>query len=77
MSSKSKGELIPYLTQNFTKAFKCVSIQIWSFQGFLEAQWWRLCLPMQETWVWFLICEDPTFHRAIKPMGHNYGAHVL
>ena len=23
------------------------------------AQWWRICLPMQDTWVWFLGWEDP------------------
>ena len=35
------------------------------------AQWYRICLPMQETLVWSLIQEDPTFHGAIKPTCHN------
>ena len=38
----------------------------------LVAQWWRLCLPMQETQVWSLIWEDPTCHGASKAMHHNY-----
>ena len=27
--------------------------------AFLVAQWWRICLPLQETWVWSLIRENP------------------
>ena len=38
------------------------------------AQWWRICLPMQETQVRSLIQEDPTCGRATKPMCHNYWA---
>ena len=40
--------------------------------GFLA----RICLPMQGTWVWCLVQEDSTCHRAIKPVSHNYWAHV-
>ena len=29
------------------------------FRAFLVAQWWRICLLMQETRVWFLVWEDP------------------
>ena len=32
---------------------------------------------MQGTWVQSLVQEDPTCHRATKPMRHNYWAHVL
>ena len=35
-------------------------------------QWWRIRLPVQETWKWSLIWEDPTCHRATKPVCHNY-----
>ena len=42
----------------------------------LVAQWWRIHLPMQETQVWFLVGEDPTYFRATKPMGCNYWIHV-
>ena len=38
----------------------------------LVAQWLRVCLPMQETWVRALVHEDPTCHGATRPMRHNY-----
>ena len=34
----------------------------------LVAQWLRIRLPMQRTWVRALVPEDPTCHRATKPM---------
>ena len=37
----------------------------------LVVQWLRIHLPMQETWVRPLVGEDPTFHGATKPVGHN------
>ena len=42
----------------------------------LMAQWLRICLPMQGTWVQALVWEDPTCRGAAKPMHHNYWAHV-
>ena len=38
----------------------------------LVAQWLRIHLPTQGTRVQFLVQEDPTCHRATKPMCHNY-----
>ena len=38
----------------------------------LVAQWLRIHLPMQGTWVRALVREDPTCGRATKPMRHNY-----
>ena len=38
----------------------------------LVAQWLRICLLVQETRVRALVWEDPTCHRAMRPMGHNY-----
>ena len=38
----------------------------------LAAQWIRICLPMQGTWVQPLDQEDSPGLGAIKPMGHNY-----
>ena len=38
----------------------------------LVAQWLRICLPMQGTRVQALVQEDPTCHRATKPLRHNY-----
>ena len=48
--------------------------QLWTS---LVVQWLRLCLPMQGTWVRSLVWEDPTCHRATKPLHHNYWACVL
>ena len=38
----------------------------------LVAQWLRIPLPMQGTWVRALVLEDPTCHGATKPVRHNY-----
>ena len=55
----------------------------------LVTQWSRVCLPMQEIWVWSFIQEDPTCHGATKlvchiywtcapkPRNHNCWAHTL
>ena len=43
----------------------------------LVAQWLRIHLPMQGTWVRVLVQEDPTCCRATKPMCHNYWACAL
>ena len=38
----------------------------------LVAQWLRVCLPMQGTWVRALVWENPTCHGATGPVSHNY-----
>ena len=38
----------------------------------LVVQWLRICLPMQGTRVQALVQEDPTCHKATKPVHHNY-----
>ena len=38
----------------------------------LVAQWLRILLPMQGTWVGTLVREDPTGLGATKPVRHNY-----
>ena len=38
----------------------------------LVAQWIRICLRMQETWVQSLVWEDPAYQGAAKLMCHNY-----
>ena len=43
----------------------------------LVAQWLRICLPMQGTWVRALVQEDPTCHGATKPVRRNYWACAL
>ena len=37
----------------------------------LVAQWLRVCLPMQGTWVRALVWEDPTCHGVTRPVSHN------
>ena len=43
----------------------------------LVAQWLRIRLPVQWTWVQALVWEDPTCRGATKPVCHNYWACVL
>ena len=43
----------------------------------LVVQWLRIHLPRQEAWVQSLLREDPTCHRATKPVRHNYWAWAL
>ena len=38
----------------------------------LVAQWLRICLLMQGTWVRALVWEDPTCRGATRPVSHNY-----
>ena len=38
----------------------------------LVAQWLRIRLPMQGTWVQALVWDDPTYRGATKPVRHNY-----
>ena len=35
-------------------------------------QWLRIRLPVQGTWVCFLVQEDPTSRGAAEPASHNY-----
>ena len=42
-----------------------------NFWASLVAQWLRIHLPMQGTWVQALVQEDPTCHRASKLMHHR------
>ena len=39
-------------------------------------QWLIIRMPMQETWAWALVREDPTCRGTAKPMRHNYWAHM-
>ena len=43
----------------------------------LVAQWLRVCLPMQGTWVRALVREDPTCRGATGPRHHSYWACAL
>ena len=43
----------------------------------LVVQDWRIRLAMQGTPAWSLVRDDPTWHRARKPMCHSYWVHKL
>ena len=43
----------------------------------LVAQWWRVCLPMQETQTQSLVWEGPTCHRTARPMHPKHWACAL
>ena len=43
----------------------------------LVVQWLRICLPVQGTWVWSLVWEDPTCNEASKFAHHNSWACAL
>ena len=44
----------------------------WNYRASLVAQWLRICLLMQGTWVQALVWEDPTCRGATRPVSHNY-----
>ena len=48
------------------------SIKMQAIGASLEAQWLRICLPVQGTQVRALVWEDPTCRGATRPVRHNY-----
>ena len=53
-----------------------IPIKVAIARASLVAQWLRIRLLMQETWVRSLVWEDPTCCRVTKPMCRNYWAHT-
>ena len=66
-------------TQNILRhiAFPSYGIKNINIGTSLVAQWLRICLPMQGTWVRALVREDPTWRGTTKPVHHNYWACAL
>ena len=56
---------------------RLLPISILFMRTFLVAQWLRVCLPMQGTWVRTLVWEDTTCRGVTKPVRHNYWACAL
>ena len=56
------------------KALKAFPLKKKTRQGgtSLVAQWLRIRVPMQGTWVQSLVQEDPACCGATKPVCHNY-----
>ena len=63
--------------KHLTKFYAPATVQVLRTRASLVVQWLRICLPMQKTWVWALVQEDPTCRRATKPVRHNYWACAL
>ena len=58
---------------NRLRKFLFISSLLLNFmRASLVAQWLRIHLPMQGTWVRALVQEDPTCRGANKPVCHNY-----
>ena len=72
---RSQGRRIFARWRGIRGAKHCPGLErIWSIKTFcvsLVVQWLRICLPIQGTWVWFLVQEDSTCCRAAKPVSHN------
>ena len=63
----------------FSQCLTCLFIPLMEFyfKKPMLAQWYRIRLSMQETWVQFLIWEDFTCHGATKPLCHSHSACAL
>ena len=59
-----------FTTAKTWKQPKCPSTDEWIGTS-LVAQWLRILLPMQGTWVQALVQEDPTCLGATKPVCHS------
>ena len=72
------GEMqVPYRFQQLPITFERTQgthCQKKSHRASLLAQWLRICLPMQGTWVRALVWEDPTCCGTTKSVCHNYWA---
>ena len=62
-----------------TPGWVCImpSFRIWVTGTLLVVQWLGIHLPMQGTWVQYLVWDDPTCGKATKPVSHNYWASTL
>ena len=65
---------IKYLGINVPKETKDLYAENYKtlMRASLVAQWLRICLLMQGTWVRALVWEYPTCRRATRPVSHNY-----
>ena len=54
----------------FTELEQKILKVVW--RASLVAQWLKICLPIQGTWVRALVWEDPTCRGAAGPVSHSY-----
>ena len=69
------GQASQHLTCCDTPRWSSPFKMLW--RASLVAQCLRICLPVQGTRVQALVWEDPTCHRATKPLHHSYWACAL
>ena len=69
-----KAKRTPYYlsVKRFSPRHIAMKLSKISDRASLVAQWLGTRLPMQGTWVRALVREDPTCHRATKPVCYNY-----
>ena len=60
------------ITVQFVRCNEIRIVKIINIGTSRVAQWLGIHLPMQGTRVGALVREDPTCHRAMKPVHHNY-----
>ena len=60
-----------YINERIIRVVPWAAIKTY-LRASLVAQWLRIRLPMQGTWVRALVREDPTCHGATKPVRYNY-----
>ena len=60
-----------YMTSDEHKGIIIFENQEPTYWASLVAQWLRICLPVQGTWVQALVWEDPTCHGATRPVSHK------
>ena len=71
-----------YYNSNFNPSlYPTFSLQMEEFKiserGFPGGAVVKNCLPMEGTWVWDMVWEEPTCRGATKPVRHNYWACAL
>ena len=54
-----------------TKRKMIIAYKSYHYWASLVAQWLRVCLPVQGTWVRVLVWEDPTCRGATRPVSHS------
>ena len=73
---KADCALLIFVFPGSSPVSRTLCLTIMSFRTSLMAQWLRIRLPLQGTWVRALVREDPTCCGATKPVCHNYWACV-
>ena len=85
--TRERNKFYNHRASGIQDLFLASAIKKWKIGVFLVAHWWRVCLSMQETWVWTLVSEDLTVGKlalcipqllslSLEPGTHNCWAHM-